>query len=143
MSNPVDAQSVVKALLDENARDIERLRHSEIPQHLGMAVAGRLLAADLPSALMAQIQKDLDSGDLNQRWLKAMERIGAEGQAVVAVVGALLVDVAKAAAKYVAARAEEWEAAAHQLDGRACALEAQSARLEEVRKAVVRAAKAP
>ena len=51
-------------------------------------------------------------------------------------------EVAKAAAKYVAARAEEWEAAAHQLDGRAAALEAQSARLEEVRKAVVRAAKA-
>ena len=137
-----DPQSVVKALQAENAREIERLRHSEIPQHLGMAVAGRVLAADLPSALLAQIQKDLDSGDLNQRWLRAMERIGAEGQAVVPVVGALMADIAKAAAKYVSQRAEEWEAAAQQLDGRASALEAQSARLEEVRKAVVRAAKA-
>ena len=137
-----DPQSVVKALQAENAREIERLRHSEIPQHLGMAVAGRVLAADLPSALMAQIQKDLDSGDLNQRWLRAMERIGAEGQAVVAVVGALMAEIAKASAKFVAQRAEEWEAAAQQLDGRASALEAQSARLEEVRKAVARAAKA-
>jgi hypothetical protein len=137
-----DPQSVVKALQSENAREIERLRHSEIPQHLGMAVAGRVLAADLPSALMTQIQKDLDSGDLNQRWLRAMERIGAEGQAVVAVVAALMKEIAKASAKYVAQRAEEWEAAAQQLDGRASALEAQSARLEEVRKAVVRASKA-
>ena len=137
-----DPQSVVKDLLAENAREIDRLRHSEIPQHLGMAVAGRMLAADIPSALMAQVQKDLNSGDLNQRWLRAMERIGAEGQAVVAVVGALMTDLAKAASKLVAKRAEEWEAAAHQLDGRAAALEAQSARLEEVRKAVVRAAKA-
>ncbi len=138
-----DPQSVVKALQAENAREIERLRHSEIPQHLGMAVAGRVLAADLPGALMAQIQKDLDSGDLNQRWLHAMGRIGAEGHAVVAVVGALMAEIARAAAKYTAQRAEEWEAAAQQLDGRASALEAQSARLEEVRKAVVRAAKAP
>jgi hypothetical protein len=137
-----DPQSVVKALQAENAREIERLRHSEIPQHLGMAVAGRVLAADLPSALMAQIQKDLDSGDLNQRWLRSMERIGAEGQAVVAVVGSLMAEIARSAATYVAQRAEEWEAAAQQLDGRASALEAQSARLEEVRKAVVRAAQA-
>ena len=71
-----------------------------------------------------------------------MEHIGAEGQAVVAVVAALLKEVATASARYVAQRAEEWEAAAHQLDGRAAALEAQSARLEEVRKAVVRAANA-
>jgi hypothetical protein len=137
-----DPQSVVKALQAENAREIERLRHSEIPQHLGMAVAGRVLAADLPSALMAQIQKDLDSGDLNQRWLRSMECIGAEGQAVVAVVGSLMAEIARAAATYVARRAEEWEAGAQQLDGRASALEAQSARLEEVRKAVVRAARA-
>lgn len=137
-----DPLSVVKQLLAENAREIERLRHSEIPQHLGMSLGGRLLAADLPSALMTQIQKDLDSGDLNQRWLRAMERIGAEGQAVVAVVAALLKEVATASARYLGARAEEWEATAHQLDGRAAALEAQSARLEEVRKAVVRAAKA-
>ncbi len=137
-----DPQSVVRALQTENAREIERLRHSEIPQNLGMAVACRVLAADLPGALMAQIQKDLDSGDLNQRWLRSMERIGAEGQAVVAVVGSLMAEIARAAATYVAQRAEEWEAAAQQLDGRASALEAQSARLEEVRKAVVRAAQA-
>jgi len=137
-----DPQSVVRALQTENAREIERLRHSEIPQNLGMAVACRVLAADLPGALMAQIQKELDSGDLNQRWLRSMERIGAEGQAVVAVVGSLMAEIARAAATYVAQRAEEWEAAAQQLDGRASALEAQSARLEEVRKAVVRAAQA-
>jgi hypothetical protein len=103
-----------------------------------MALAGRMLAADLPSALIAQIQADLDSGDLNGRWLRAMERVGTESQAVVAVVGALMTDVAAAAARYIGGRAEEWEATTHQLDGRACALEAQSARLEEVRKALGR-----
>jgi hypothetical protein len=107
-----------------------------------MAVAGRLLAADLPSALIAQIQADLDSGDLNGRWLRAMERVGTESQAVVAVVGALMSDVAAAAARYVGGRAEEWEATAHQLEGRASALEAQSVRLEEVRRAIAKNPKA-
>ena len=61
---------------------------------------------------------------------------------MVAVVAALMREIAMGAARYVGARAEQWEAAAQQLDGRASALEAQSARLEEVRKAVVRAAQA-
>jgi hypothetical protein len=137
-----DALESLREVLAEMAREIDRHRNSQT-QHAAMAVAGRLLAADLPTALIAQIQKDLDSGDLNQRWLRAMERVGTESQAVVSVVGALLADVAQAAAKHVAARAEEWEAAAHRFDGRACALEAQSARLEEVRSAIAKNSKAP
>lgn len=134
----LDAQNVVKTLLAENVRQVEQLRSSEIPQNLGMALAARLLAADLQGELTAQIQRDLVSGDLNERWLTAMKRIGGEGQAVVAVVAAFMEDAALAAAKLAGERAEEWEAAAQQLDGRAAALEAQSARLEEVRKALLR-----
>jgi hypothetical protein len=141
MADAPDALESIKELLAEVARETERLRNSQT-QHAAMAVAGRMLAADLPSALIAQIQADLDSGDLNGRWLRAMERVGTESQAVVAVVGALMTDVAAAAARYVGGRAEEWEATAHQLEGRACALEAQSARLEEVRKAIARNPKA-
>jgi len=141
MADALEALDSIKEVLTEIAREIDRLRNSQT-QHAAMAVAGRLLAADLPSALIAQIQEDLDSGDLNQRWLRAMERVGTENQAVVAVVGALMTDVAAAAATYVAGRAEEWEATAHQVDGRACALEAQSARLEEVRKTIANNPKA-
>jgi len=140
MTDPLDALESIKELLGELAREVERLRNSQT-QHAAMAVAGRMLAADLPSALIAQIQADLDSGDLNGRWLRAMERVGTESQAVVAVVGALMHDVAAAAAKHAASQAEEWEATVHQLDGRASALEAQVARLEEVRKAIARNSK--
>ena len=102
-----DALESIKELLAEIARETDRLRNSQT-QHAAMAVAGRMLAADLPSALIAQIQADLDSGDLNGRWLRAMERVGTESQAVVAVVGALMTDVAAEAARYVGGRAEGW-----------------------------------
>ena len=141
MADAPDALESIKELLAEIGRETERLRNSQT-QHAAMAVAGRMLAADLPSALIARIQADLDSGDLNGRWLRAMERVGTESQAVVAVLGALMTDVAAAAACYVGGRAEEWEATAHQLEGRASALEAQSVRLEEVRRAIAKNPKA-
>ena len=127
-------------LLAEIGRETERLRNSQT-QHAAMAVAGRILAADLPSALIAELQEDLDSGDLNGRWLRAMERVGTESQAVVAVVGALLSDIAREAGVYAAKRAVEWEAEAQRLDGRVCALDAQSARLEEVRRSIAKNSK--
>ena len=65
MADAPDALESIKELLAEIGRETERLRTSQT-QHAAMAVAGRMLAADLPSALIAQIQADLDSGDLSQ-----------------------------------------------------------------------------
>ena len=141
MADGPDALESIKELLAEIGRETERLHNSQT-QHAAMAVAGRMLAADLPSALIAQLQEDLDSGELNGRWLRAMERVGTESQAVVAVVGALLADIARQAGAYAAKRAVEWEGEAQRLDGRVCALEAQSARLEEVRRAIAKNPKA-
>src|SRR5262249_23699650 len=47
---------------------VRRLRSAQIPQHIGMAAACRALAVELPRALTAQLDADLASGVLAQRW---------------------------------------------------------------------------
>ena len=61
-----DALDAVNALLAENRHEIDRLRNSEIPHHAGMAMASRILAADIPTALVAEIERDMNSGGLDQ-----------------------------------------------------------------------------
>jgi hypothetical protein len=132
-----DALDPVRALALENAALILRLREVQIPQHVGMAAAGRALAADLPRTLMAQLEADLKSGVLLERWEAARTRAaspsaGVTVDATLAAVVMLLAEQTKAASRYLSVRGEEWAADAYRLEGQASALESQSERLLRV-----------
>lgn len=139
-----DAQLVlVGSLVRETEMLLGRLRHAQIPQHVGMAAAARALAADLPKALVAQVQSDLSSGALGRRWQEALGRVaGDTGETLephLAAVAALLVELSQRAARYVAVRAEEWANDAYRLEGQASALEGQLQRLHCARDGIARA----
>jgi hypothetical protein len=139
-----DAQLVlVGSLVSETELLIERLRHTQIPQHVGMAAAARALVADLPKALVAQVQSDLSSGALGQRWQQALERVskdaGEEPEQRLAAVAALLIELSQRAARYVAVRTEEWANDAYRLEGQASALEGQLQRLHRARDGIAKA----
>jgi len=139
----VDAQLVlVGSLLSETEVLIERLRNLQIPQHVGMAAAGRALAGDLPKALVAQVQSDLSSGALAKRWEGAIKRAsgdaGEEPEQRMAAVAALLIEQAQGAARYVAVRADEWAGDAYRLEGQANALEGQLQRFHRTREGISR-----
>ncbi len=139
----VDAQLVlVGSLLSETEVLIERLRNLQIPQHVGMAAAGRALAGDLPKALIAQAQSDLSTGALTKRWQEALKRAsgdaGEEPEQAVAAIAALLIEQAQRTARYVAVRAEEWASDAYRLEGQANALEGQLQRFHRTREGISR-----
>jgi hypothetical protein len=139
-----DAQLVlVGSLVSETEILIERLRHIQITQHVGMAAAARALAADLPKALVGQVQSELSSAALSQRWQEALERVsgdaGEEPEQRVAAVAALLIELSQRAGRYVAMRAEEWANDAYRLEGQASALEGQLQRLHRAREGIARA----
>jgi hypothetical protein len=139
----IDAQLVlVGSFLSETEVLIERLRNMQIPQHVGMAAAGRAVSADLPRALVAQVQSDLSSGALAKRWQEALKRTsgdaGEEPEQRVAAVAALLIELAQRAARYVAVRAEEWAGDAYRLEGQANALEGQLQRFHRAREGISR-----
>ena len=139
----IDAQLVlVGSFLSETEVLIERLRNMQIPQHVGMAAAGRALAADLPRALVAQVQSDLSSGALSNRWQEALKRAsgdaGEEPEQRLAALAAVLIEVAQRAARYVAVRAEEWAGDAYRLEGQANALEGQLQRFHRAREGISR-----
>ena len=128
---------LVRSLKDENESLVERMRGVQIPQHVGMAAAGRALATDLPRVLVAQVQADLDSGALGKRWVAALARVGKqEPETFLAALAMLLVDQAKSAARYVSTRSEEWAADAYRLEGQASALEEQSRRLTRAHEGI-------
>lgn len=138
-----DSQLVlVGTLLSETEVLIERLRNLQIPQHVGMAAAGRALAADLPKALVAQVQSDLSSGALGQRWQEALKRVsgdaGEEPEQRLAAIAALLIELVQRAARYVAVRGEEWASDAYRLEGQAGALEGQLQRFHRAREGIAR-----
>lgn len=137
----VDAQLVlVGSFLSETEVLIERLRNLQIPQHVGMAAAGRALAADLPKALVAQVQSDLSTGALAKRWQEAVKRVsgdaGEEPEQRVAAVASLLIELSQRAARYIAVRAEEWAGDAYRLEGQANALEGQLQRFHRAREGI-------
>jgi hypothetical protein len=139
----VDAQLVlVGSFLSETEVLIERLRNLQIPQHVGMAAAGRALSADLPKALIAQVQSDLSSGALLKRWQEAIKRAsgdaGEEPEQRIAAVAAVLIELAQRAARYVAVRADEWAGDAYRLEGQANALEGQLQRFHRAREGISR-----
>ena len=142
-TEPGDGQLVLlRSLASEGAEKLERLRRVQIPQHVGMAAAGRALAIDLPKALVAQVQAGLTSGALAQRWEAALKRAGAEGEdgpaASLTVLAGLLIEQAQRAGHYLACRAEEWASDAYRLEGQASAFEDQLRRLEQARDGIGR-----
>jgi hypothetical protein len=133
---------LVGSLLSETEVLIERLRNLQIPQHVGMAAAGRALASDLPKALIAEVQADLSTGALLKRWEDAVKRAsgdaGEEPEQRIAAVAALLIELAQRAARHVAVRAEEWAGDAYRLEGQANALEGQLQRFHRARESIAR-----
>ena len=141
---PVDGQlALLRSLAKESADKVERLRRVQIPQHVGMAAAGRALAIDLPKALVAQVQAGLTSGALGQRWEAVLKRASTDGEdgpaATLTALAAILNEQAQRAGHYVASRAEEWAGDAYRLEGQASALEDQLHRLEQARDSIARA----
>lgn len=141
---PDDGQlALLRSLTNESADKVERLRRVQIPQHVGMAAAGRALALDLPKALVAQVQAGLTSGALGQRWEAALKRSGTDGEdgpaATLTALAGILIEQAQRAGHYVASRAEEWASDAYRLEGQASALEDQLRRLEQARDGIARA----
>lgn len=135
----IDAQlDLVKSLATENETLLARLRATQIPQHVGMAAAGRALAVDVPRALIAQVQTELTSGALGKRWEAAFARAGGEegAESTLAAVAMLLIDEARATGRYLSTRAEEWAADAYRLEGQASSLEAQTQRLTRAQEGI-------
>ncbi len=136
---------LVGSLLSETEVLIERLRHLQIPQYVGMAAAGRALAADLPKVLLAEVQADLSNGALLTRWDEAVKRTsgdaGEEPEQRIAAVAAMLVELAQRAARHLAVRADEWAGDAYRLEGQANALEGQLQRLHRARESIAQARK--
>ncbi len=142
-AEPGDGQlALLRSLANESADKVERLRRVQIPQHVGMAAAGRALAIDLPKALVAQIQAGLTSGALGQRWETAMKRAGTEGEdsvaATLSALATMLIEQGQRAGHYVASRAEEWASDAYRLEGQASAMDDQLRRLEQARDGIAR-----
>ncbi len=142
-TEPGDGQlALLRSLASESADKVERLRRTQIPQHVGMAAAGRALAIDLPKALVAQVQAALTSGALGQRWEAALKRAATDGEespaAMLTALATVLIEQAQRAGHYVASRAEEWASDAYRLEGHASALEDQLRRLEQARDGIAR-----
>jgi predicted ArsR family transcriptional regulator len=132
-----DPLSSIRSLVAENEASVRRLRAVQIPQHVGMAAACRALAVELPRALAAQVDADLSSGVLAQRWeavRTAAAEAGASGEAdpTVAALALLLREQGRAAMRHLVRREKEWAADAYRLEGQADALDAQVHQLRRV-----------
>lgn len=132
-----DPVATVRALAAENATQVRRLRSAQIPQHIGMAAACRALAAELPRALMAQIDADLTSGALAQRWeavRAAAAEPGASGEldSTLFALALLLREQRRVVIRHLVRRQKEWTADAYRLEGQAGALEGVAAQLVRV-----------
>jgi hypothetical protein len=125
-----DAQLTIGSLIAENEASIRRLRSTHIPQHVGMAAACRALAVELPRALAAQVDADLNNGALAQRWEAVRTTASeagpsADADATLAAIALLLREHGRAAMRHLVRREKEWAADAYRLEGQADALEAQ------------------
>ncbi|HEX7842772.1 MAG TPA: hypothetical protein VF469_35105, partial [Kofleriaceae bacterium] len=117
---PVDPVQSIRTLAAEHAALVHRLRSAQIPQHIGMAATCRALAVELPRALAAQVDADLRSGVLAQRWAAiraAAAEPGASGEpdATLAALALLLREHSRAAMRHLLLREKEWAADAYRL----------------------------
>jgi hypothetical protein len=131
-------REALQALAAENAVLAARLRSAQIPQHVGMAAACRALAVELPRALLAEVDADLTSGALAQRWNAALaaaakSAAGSDLDPALIAIAALLREQGRSATRHLTVRGNEWAADAYRLEGQAGALEAQ---VERLRRAV-------
>ncbi|TMQ08619.1 MAG: hypothetical protein E6J90_39875 [Deltaproteobacteria bacterium] len=133
-SDPIGA---IRSLAEESEASVRRLRAAQIPQHVGMAAACRALAVEVPRALAAQVDADLSSGVLAQRWeavRAAAVEPGTSGGAdpTIAALALLLREQSRAVMRHLVRREKEWAADAYRLEGQAGALEAQLQRLRRL-----------
>jgi hypothetical protein len=140
-----DAQlTLLQRLTTEVDARAESLRCVQIPHHIGMAAAARALGADVPRALISQVQSDLSSGALAQTWEATLKRLSKDegGQptpeAALAAVAALLMDQAQRAGRYLAKRGDEWAADAYRLEGHATALDEEKKLFERAQEGIAR-----
>jgi hypothetical protein len=131
-----DPIGAIRSLAEESEASVRRLRSAQIPQHVGMAAACRALAVELPRALAAQVDADLNSGVLAQRWqaIRAAAESAATGESdpTIAALALLLREQGRAVMRHLVHREKEWAADAYRLEGQAGALEAQLQRLRRV-----------
>jgi hypothetical protein len=129
-----DRTESLRALAAENAALVVRLRSTQIPQHVGMAAACRALSIELPNMLVAELEADLRTGVLAQRWEAARTAAaelsaGGDVEVTVAALAILLRQQSRSALRHLSFRGKEWSADAYRLEGQAAALEAQAERL--------------
>ena len=135
----VDAQvALVHALENEAAKLSAQIRNAQLPRQVGMAAAGRALSDELAQIFNARVDADFKSGALAARLEEAMKRAGEGPMQAPSAVAFLLVEQARAAARYVASRAESWAAEAYRLEGHAQAHEAQANSLAKTRQVIAR-----
>lgn len=132
-----DPVGSIRSIAAENEAGVRRLRSAQIPQHVGMAAACRALAVELPRALAAQVDADLSSGALAQRWetvraAAAEPGVSGEFDSTLAALALLLRDQGRAVMRHLVRREKEWAADAYRLEGHADALEAQVHQLRRV-----------
>lgn len=137
MRTAIDPLGSIRSLAAENEASVGRIRSAQIPQHVGMAAACRALSVELPRALTAQVDAELDSGVLAQRWealRAAAGEPGASGGAdpTVAALALLLREQGRAVMRHLIRREKEWAADAYRLEGQAGALESQLQRLQQM-----------
>jgi hypothetical protein len=126
----------VLSLAGENAASALELRTSVIPQHVGMAVACRALAAELPRAIVAGVEADLASGALATRWQAGCDAAVADGvdsaAAPLHALAVLLREQSRVAMRHLVSRAKDWTSEAYRLEGQATVLVAQAERLRHL-----------
>ena len=133
----VDASEAILRLAAENAVLVAGLRGAQIPQQIGMAAACRALMVEVPRELASQVDADLASGALAQRWHAAHAAAvessagGATDPAAVAL-AVLLRELSRSVMRHLVARGKAWTADAYRLEGEAAALEAQAERLRRI-----------
>ena len=133
----VEPVASVRTLAAESAAQARQLRGARIPQHVGMAAACRALAVELPRALALQIDADLGSGALAQRWeavRAAAAEPGASGEvdSTLFALAVLLREQGRAVMRHLIRRDKEWTADAYRLEGQAGALEGMAEQLRRV-----------
>jgi len=133
----VDVGEGVRRLAAENEALVAGLRGGQIPQRIGMAAACQTLMVELPRELAAQVDADVASGALAQRW-EAARAAAVEAAAPgevdpgLVAISVLLREHGRGAMRHLIRRAKGWAADAYRMEGEASALEAQAARLRRV-----------
>lgn len=131
-----DPIASIKVLVAENAALVHRLRGTQIPQHVGMAAACRALAIEFPRSLAVQLDADVKSGVLAQRWdaarAAAAEAATGELDPSLVAITTLLRDQGRAIMRGLLERGKEWSADAYRLEGQAGALEVLNTRIRGI-----------